>query len=122
MMEEIELLRSLDSPYVVGYIDSFIESDLSINIILEYCPEGDLYTYILKKGQESKANSSIHSNFIWKIFIQICLGLQYLHTQKGILHRDMKTLNIFLSKELNAKIGDFGAAQRIKDSIPVKLS
>ena len=48
MMEEIDLLRSLDSPYVVGYIDSFIDIDLSINIILEYCPEGDLQTYIGK--------------------------------------------------------------------------
>lgn len=41
-MEEIELIRSLDCQYVVGYIDSFIDSDLSINIILEYCPGGDL--------------------------------------------------------------------------------
>jgi serine/threonine protein kinase len=42
MLEEIDLLRDLDSPYVMGYIDSFIDIDLSINIILEYCPEGDL--------------------------------------------------------------------------------
>lgn len=42
MMEEIELIRSLDSPYVVGYIDSFIDMDLSINIILEFCAGGDL--------------------------------------------------------------------------------
>ena len=53
MMEEIELLRSLDSPHVVGYIDSFIDIDLSINIILEYCSEGDLYTYIFKKIAEN---------------------------------------------------------------------
>jgi serine/threonine protein kinase len=53
MMEEIELLRSLDSNYIVGYIDSFIESDLSINIILEYCSEGDLYTYLHKKNAEN---------------------------------------------------------------------
>lgn len=48
MLEEIELLRTLDSPYVVGYVDSFIDIDLSINIILEYCPGGDLQTHIVK--------------------------------------------------------------------------
>lgn len=48
MMEEIELIRSLDNPYIVGYIDSFIDSDLSINIILEFCPSGDLQTYMAK--------------------------------------------------------------------------
>jgi serine/threonine protein kinase len=42
MMEEIELIRGLDSPYIVAYIDSFIEDNLSINIILEFCPGGDL--------------------------------------------------------------------------------
>jgi serine/threonine protein kinase len=42
MMEEIDLVKSLDSQYIVGYIDAFIDSDLSINIILEYCPNGDL--------------------------------------------------------------------------------
>ena len=50
MMEEIELLKSLDSPYIVGYIDSFIDDNLSINIILEYCPGGDLETHIKRAG------------------------------------------------------------------------
>ena len=35
-MQEIELLGELDSPYVVGYLDAFIE-DTKINIIMEYC-------------------------------------------------------------------------------------
>ena len=38
---EIELLGELDSPYIVGYFDSFIE-DTKINIIMEYCSNGDL--------------------------------------------------------------------------------
>jgi serine/threonine protein kinase len=40
-MMEIELLAELDSPYVVGYLDAFIE-DTKINIIMEYCHLGDL--------------------------------------------------------------------------------
>lgn len=43
MMEEIEIIRFLDSPYIVGYIDAFIDdNNCSINIILEFCPGGDL--------------------------------------------------------------------------------
>jgi serine/threonine protein kinase len=61
-------------------------------------------------GNPNKKQNHFHDNFIWKIFIQMSLGIQYLHTQKGILHRDIKALNVFLTKDNDAKIGDFGAA------------
>ena len=40
-MEEITILGSLNSPYIVGYIDSFVSST-KVNIIMEYCENGDL--------------------------------------------------------------------------------
>jgi serine/threonine protein kinase len=46
-MMEIELLAELESPYIVGYLDAFIE-DTKINIIMEFCQNGDLNTYIKK--------------------------------------------------------------------------
>lgn len=100
---EIELLGELESPYIVAYYDSFIE-DNRINIIMEFCQHGDLESFL--KRQNGK---SLQENLIWKIFINICLGLHYLHS-KDIIHRDMKTLNIMLGKDNQAKIGDFGAA------------
>ena len=62
-MMEIELLAELDSPYIVGYLDAFIE-DTKINIIMEYCNNGDLSTYIKKQN-----NKLFTENFIWKTFI-----------------------------------------------------
>jgi NIMA (never in mitosis gene a)-related kinase len=50
------------------------------------------------------------NNFIWKVFIHTCLGIHCLHSQ-NIVHRDLKTLNIFLAKDKTAKIGDFGEAR-----------
>lgn len=71
MIEEIDLMRGLDSPYVVGYVDSFIDMDLSINIILEYCPGGDLQTHIVKTiaANPQKKGLVFHENIIWKLFI-----------------------------------------------------
>jgi NIMA (never in mitosis gene a)-related kinase len=104
---EIELLAELESPYIVTYYDSFIE-DTMINIIMEYCQHGDLQSFI--KRQNGKA---FIDNLIWKVFIQICLGIYYLHS-KDIVHRDLKTLNILLGKDNCAKIGDFGAAKKLE--------
>lgn len=47
---------------------------------------------------------------IWQYFIQICLGLEYLHKRK-ILHRDIKTINIFLASDNTVRIGDLGVAK-----------
>ena len=50
---------------------------------------------------------------IWHFFIQTCIGLQYLHTRK-ILHRDIKTINLFLTRDEKIKIGDLGVAKTMK--------
>jgi len=49
---------------------------------------------------------------IWKFTIQIMIGLHTLHSKK-ILHRDIKTLNIFLDENLNIRIGDLGTAKTL---------
>lgn len=46
-LQEIEMLAEIDSHYIVGYYDSFIQES-TINIIMEFCPHGDLNTYIKK--------------------------------------------------------------------------
>lgn len=48
--------------------------------------------------------------------LQIILGLEYIHN-KRILHRDIKTLNIFLTKEERVKIGDLGVAKLLNESV-----
>jgi NIMA (never in mitosis gene a)-related kinase len=65
----------LDSPYIVGYYDSFI-NDQNINIVIEYCGHGDLNSLVEKHKALKKP---IAENVIWKIFINVCLGLHYLH-------------------------------------------
>ncbi|CDW91817.1 protein kinase [Stylonychia lemnae] len=110
-MEEISILGSLNSPYIVTYIDSFI-CDTKVNIIMEFCENGDLQTYLLKRQKEGL--NSLPELVIWRFLLQICLGVNYLHG-KNVLHRDLKSLNIFLCKENQLKIGDLGVAKKFQD-------
>ena len=47
---------------------------------------------------------------IFDIFCQICMALLTIHDKK-IIHRDIKSHNIFMTKEMNVKLGDFGIAK-----------
>ena len=64
----------------------------------------EIYIHILKKRKKHLSEVKI-----WKYFIQITHGLYHLHSLK-MLHRDLKTLNIFLTKDFSIKIGDLGSA------------
>jgi NIMA (never in mitosis gene a)-related kinase len=92
-LEEINIMGMVDSPYIVNYYDSFVSDSIKINIIMEFCEHGDLHSYLKKLN-----GKHLNENVIWKFFIQISLGMHHLHSQ-NILHRDLKTLNIFLTKE-----------------------
>ena len=105
---EAKLLSLIKSNYVVKYHDSFIENN-NLNILMEYCDGGDLYQYIEKN---KKKKIKIKEKTIWQIFIQMILGLHSIHKKK-ILHRDLKSQNIFLTKDLNIKIGDLGVSKRL---------
>ena len=117
-IEEVSILGSVSSPYIVKYYDSFICDSNNINIAMEYCPKGDLGSFLESRRDESQTRLS--EKYIWKFFIQISVGLYHLH-KSNIIHRDLKSLNVFLTKEYNIKIGDMGAAKQVKNSSESKF-
>ena len=99
---EIEILRSIKSPYITEIID-FFNDDSNIYIIIEYAPKGDLATYI--KNQEK-----IDLDFCNKVIFQTTCGLRDLHSH-NIIHRDIKPSNILIFDNGNVKISDFGVSK-----------
>ena len=106
--QEAKILSSIKSSFVVKYFDSFEENNI-LNIVMEYCEGGDLEKLIEK---HKKSKTILKEEIIWKLFIQMTIGLASIHKLK-ILHRDLKTPNIFLTKNLDVKIGDLGVAKNI---------
>ena len=104
---EALILSKLSCKYIVKYYNSFIDDEYNLNIIMEYCDSGDLNSFI---SNLKKENKYLTEEEIWRFFIQISLGLAYIHS-KNILHRDLKPMNIFLSNKNQVKIGDLGVAK-----------
>ncbi|XP_027439358.1 serine/threonine-protein kinase Nek11 isoform X3 [Zalophus californianus] len=107
---EAQLLSKLDHPAIVKFHASFVEQD-NFCIITEYCEGRDLDCKI----QEYKeAGKSFLEGQIIEWFIQLLLGVDYMH-ERRILHRDLKSKNIFLKNNL-LKIGDFGVSRLLMGS------
>ena len=47
---------------------------------------------------------------IWKVLIQVVRGLKALH-DLNIMHRDLKSANVFLCKDFSAKLGDMNVSK-----------
>ena len=107
-LNEVRILASVNSPYIIGYKESFIdESDQTLCIIMEYADDGDLYQKI---KLFIKNNTYFMEEDIWRIFIQITKGLHDLH-EYDILHRDLKSANVFLFRDGTAKLGDLNVSK-----------
>ena len=102
-LNEVRLLAGLDHPRVVRYHDSFCEQG-QLHIVMELCDGGDLSQLI-----ERQEGVLLAEDDVWRHFAQTLLGLHHLHGAK-ILHRDLKTRNLFLG-EGGVKIGDLGVAR-----------
>ena len=102
---EVSILRKVSHPNIIKYYSSFLENE-SLCIIMEYAELGDLYTLIKHYKRHQKFFEEI---ILWRIALEILNGLEYLHTN-NIIHRDIKCLNLFLSKDHHVKIGDLGVS------------
>ncbi|KAM9533929.1 serine/threonine-protein kinase Nek4 isoform 2-T2 [Guaruba guarouba] len=107
--QEAQLLSQLKHPNIVTYRESWQGEDGLLYIVMGFCEGGDLY----HKLKEQKGQLLPESQVVeW--FVQIAMALQYLH-EKHILHRDLKTQNVFLTRTNIIKVGDLGIARVLEN-------
>ncbi|GFR87117.1 serine/threonine-protein kinase Nek4-like [Elysia marginata] len=107
--QEAKLLSKLKHPNIVSYKDSFETDSGFLFIAMQYCEGGDLYARL-----KEQKGVPLEERQVVEWFVQIAMALQYMH-ERNILHRDLKTQNIFLTKSKIIKVGDLGIA-RVLDS------
>ncbi|XP_077393816.1 serine/threonine-protein kinase Nek5 isoform X2 [Festucalex cinctus] len=109
--KEVALLSNMEHPNIVTFIRSFQDRG-SLCIVMEYCDGGDL---MMKIKMQRGIFFTEQQILAW--FVQICLGLKHIHDKK-ILHRDIKSQNIFLSERgVKVKLGDFGIARTLTHTL-----
>lgn len=101
------MLQQLDHPSILKLKEAYLNTNHNLIVVTEYCVGGTIANFI----------HGVHGNIEERIIVdwlaQICLGLRYIHG-KGVIHRDIKSNNLFLTDKLRVKIGDFGSCRRIK--------
>ncbi|XP_055016837.1 serine/threonine-protein kinase Nek4 isoform X2 [Boleophthalmus pectinirostris] len=107
--QEAQLLSQLRHPNIVTYRESWEGDDCLLYIVMGFCEGGDLYHRLKQQKGELLPERQVVE---W--FVQIAMALQYLH-ERNILHRDLKTQNIFLTKTNIIKVGDLGIARVLEN-------
>uniref|UniRef100_A0A8D2LQI7 non-specific serine/threonine protein kinase n=1 Tax=Varanus komodoensis TaxID=61221 RepID=A0A8D2LQI7_VARKO len=107
---EVAVLANMKHPNIVLYKESFEESGC-LYIVMDYCEGGDLFKKI-----NAQKGVLFSEDQIMDWFIQICLALKHVHDRK-ILHRDIKSQNIFLTKDGTIQLGDFGIARVLNSTV-----
>lgn len=110
--EEVDILRIISdeddrSPHLIHLVDAW-EQNGHLFIQSELCENGNLSFFLEEFGKIHEVLDEIR---VWKIFMEISRGLQFLH-QRNVIHLDLKPANIFITERGHLKIGDFGLATR----------
>ena len=105
LISEIKIHRSLNHENIVKFYHYFEDSQ-NVYILLELCYNQTLHQLFKRRKKLTELEAQYYIFYIIK-------ALQYLHSLK-IIHRDLKLANIFITENMQIKLGDFGLATQLE--------
>ncbi|OQR99400.1 kinase [Thraustotheca clavata] len=110
-INEITLMATLESDYIVKFIGVSWTRPIEVVCIVEFMNLGDLRGYLATHSPDQYTWDQKH-----KCIVSIVEGLIYLHTcTPPIIHRDLKSRNILLDNVKGTKLTDFGISKAVED-------
>ncbi|ETP48463.1 TKL protein kinase [Phytophthora nicotianae P10297] len=113
-LAEAKMTATMDHAHIVSFIGVAWDSLSDLCVVLEYMDGGELRTLLNK--YEADDHPSGFDRQKLTIALHVCHALSYLHSMiPSIIHRDLKSRNILLDREMNAKLSDFGISRERLD-------
>jgi serine/threonine kinase 3 len=115
LRKEIAILEKCKSPYIVQYMGSY-RSEGDLWIAMELCAAGSLADLM------AIADITLLEDEIAEVMAMVLKGLQYLHEERRIIHRDLKAGNVLLGEDGSCKLADFGVSAQLTSTLSRRAS
>ncbi|BEJ14590.1 hypothetical protein CspHIS471_0403570 [Cutaneotrichosporon sp. HIS471] len=103
---EIKLHQMLKHPNIVRFDECFEDGE-NVYMVLELCDHGSLMDLLRRRKRYTEAEARFY-------LVQLIGACQYMQ-DTNVIHRDLKLGNLFLDRNMNVKVGDFGLAALIEN-------
>ena len=104
LINEIKIHKALHHNNIVHFEHYFEDND-NVFLLLELCSNKSLNELLKRRKVLTELEVQVY-------VLQIIKALKYLHSHR-IIHRDLKLSNLFLSENMELKVGDFGLATKL---------
>ena len=109
LVDEMRMMLELDHPSIVTCHGVFYELG-KFKIVMEFCDAGSLLD-VMRLGDHT-----IPPDALAGMMGQVLQAMAYLHTEKRVIHRDVKPGNILLNCQGQCKLADFGVCSKPRDT------